>query len=96
MQFQASSCIIRVMIFTMETRVYLLVFLALGCSNSAQAKLESKQGFILTGPKSILVGSLEKFCVTVKHSAHSVAKCTLDLIVDKSVVASVHHQLNGM
>ena len=61
----------------------------------AAADTINNQGFILTGPKHLLVRTSEQFCVTVKDIAHSVANCTLDLIVDKAVIATANHQLNG-
>ena len=60
------------------------------------AELNANQGYLFTGPKQLLAGTNEKFCVSVKDASHSVATCRLDLIVENSTVASVDHQLNGI
>ena len=67
--------------------------------SAATAKTESaaSQGYLFTGPKQLLAGTNEKFCVSVKDAAHSVANCSLDLITDyNTTIASVNHQLNGI
>ena len=84
--------------YCMTTRIFVASVLASGCiiinGGLVQAK-DGGQGFILTGPRRLLAGSTETFCVSVKDVTHSVANCTLNLIVDKSIMSSVNHRLNG-
>jgi len=83
--------------YCMTTRIFVVSFLASECiiiNGLVQAK-DGGQGFILTGPRRLLAGSTETFCVSVKDVTHSVANCTLNLIVDKSIISSANHRLNG-
>lgn len=54
-------------------------------------------GYLLTGPKSLLCGSTETFCVSVEGIQTSV-NYTLDLIgnEDKVIYASVNHRIHGI
>ena len=54
-------------------------------STFAAAGSITNQGFILTGPKRLEVGTSELFCVSVKDIMQSIADFKLDLFVEKSV-----------
>ena len=79
----------------MRLLIFIGAILWITTTDADDATNDNNQGFILTGPKHLLVRTSEQFCVTVKDIAHSVANCTLDLIVDKAVIATANHQLNG-
>ena len=72
------------------------VFWILVLAATAKTALAESQGYLFTGSKQLLAGTNETFCVSVKDAAHSVANCSLDLIVDNVTIASVNHQLNGI
>ena len=58
----------------------------------------SIQSFVLTGPKTLLQGTLETFCVTVEDIIYTVANCTLELISSEEnmVFATTNHRLNDI
>ena len=55
----------------------------------------SRTGFLLTGPKLLLLGSVETFCVSVEVT--STAHCTLDLLATDSdtIYAGTKHRMQG-
>lgn len=55
------------------------------------------QGYLLTGPKSLLPNSVETFCVSFE-GRHSKVNCTLELIArdDVSVYASTNQLIEGI
>lgn len=55
------------------------------------------QGYLLTGPKSLLSNSVETFCVSIEGS-HTTANCTLDLMAREGdeVYASHNHRMKGI
>lgn len=62
------------------------------------AVIMAMQGYLLTGPKSLLPNSIETFCVSIEGSYdHTAANCTLDLIAreDDVVYASVNQMIKG-
>ena len=54
------------------------------------------QGYLLTGPKSLLSNSVETFCVSIEGS-HTTANCTLDLIAhdEDTIYASTNYHVKG-
>lgn len=58
----------------------------------------SNQSFVLTGPKNLLQGTSETFCLTVEDSIYAVANCTLELLSSEEniVYATSNHRLNGI
>lgn len=60
------------------------------------AVIMAMQGYLLTGPKSLLPNSIETFCVSIEGS-HNTANCTLDLLAreDDQVYASANHIIKG-
>ena len=59
--------------------------------------IDAMQGYILTGPKSLMPESVETFCVSIE-GGHVAANCTLDLLAteDDSVYASTTHWVEGL
>ena len=83
----------------MFSSAILWIFIAVNSTFAAPAAdsaINNQQGFILTGPKRLLIGSSERFCVTVKDVEHSLANCTLDLIINEVPIATANHRLNGI
>ena len=86
----------------MFSSAILWIFIAVNSTFAAPAAdsaINIQQGFILTGPKRLLIGSSERFCVssvTVKDVEHSLANCTLDLIINEVPIATTNHRLNGI
>lgn len=62
-----------------------------------QCFVNAMQGYILTGPKSLMPESVETFCVSIE-GGHVAANCTLDLLAteDDSVYASTTHWVEGL
>ena len=54
------------------------------------------QGYVLTGPKSLLSNSVETFCVSIEGS-HTIANCTLDLMAheEDTIYASTNYHMKG-
>jgi hypothetical protein len=58
----------------------------------------SNQSFVLTGPKNLLQGTSETFCLSVEDSIYAVANCTLELLSSEEniVYATSNHRFNGI
>ena len=73
-----------------------LLLLAVVVGVAAAAAASASKGFLLTGPKRLLAGHVETFCISVEKDDQPL--CSLDLISaddDTLVYASVQHQLEG-
>ena len=85
----------------MERKVVLLVLVSLvpwvlvTAETDTPNKTETK-GFLLTGPKNLLIGSTETFCISLEDD-QQLPLCSLDLLSRDAdtVHASVQHQLTG-